>query len=343
MNSVEPTWHVDSKLRALRPHAVALLDLANERAWTTVHPVLLEQIRLRVAALIGNEPGLLRRSRLARDEGLTEAKIAQLATYYKSDQFSALESQCLTFAEQFVIDVSNMAGAEMAGLARHFAAEQYQEFVTALYVTEFTQRLELVAPALLGSLAADRIGSYATVDQPNAPVRKQYGPRGVTAALESYQEAVVLGNSLDPVTTEMVRLRCARTHGCRICKSLRLINARQVGVDEVMTAKIDFYEQSDLDERTKIALRITDAFITRPDTLTEAVISQAHASFAPEALAELCLDITKWSTQKIYVALGTDAADELPRNEQGVSFFSFDKYGRVVGFSPVPESIGTEK
>ncbi|CAM5401603.1 putative protein [Streptomyces alboniger] len=107
-----------------------------------------------------------------------------------------------------------------------------------------------------------------------------------------------------------------------------------------MTAKVDFYETSDLDERTKTVLRITDAFITRPDTLTDACVGQARAAFSPEELAELCLDITKWSTQKIYVSLGTDAADALPKNEEGVSFFGFGEDGSVAGFSATPEQAG---
>lgn len=104
--------------------------------------------------------------------------------------------------------------------------------------------------------------------------------------------------------------------------ALRLADARADGVDEAMTAKIDFYERSDLPERSKVALRITDAFILRPDLFFDA-----------EQLAELCLDITKWSTQKIHVALGTDGTDRLPINESGTSFFGFDDGGRVAGFS----------
>ena len=156
------------------------------------------------------------------------------------------------------------------------------------------------------------------------------------AALECYQEAVVRGTALDPVVTEMVRLRCARTHACRICQTLRLVDARDAGVDDAMTAKIDFYETSDLDERIKIALRITDAFITRPDMIAPAVIREARSMFTPAALLELCLDITKWSTQKIYVAQGTDGAHVLPKNAQGISFFTFDESGKVAGFRATP-------
>jgi len=338
MDSAERVWRIDSNLRALRPEAVELLEVANERAWAAVSPLLLEQIRLRVAALLGNRAGLLRRSATAREQGLTEAKIAQLASYHKSDQFSSTEKQCLAFAEQFLIDVSNITEADVAALAQHLDAAQCQEFVIALYVGECTQRLEIAASELFDTSAAQLADSAQVfAKKPGIEVAG-----GLAAALERYQEKVVLGTALDPVITEMVRLRCARTHGCRICKTLRLINAREVGVDDSMTAKIDFYEKSNLDERIKMALRITDAFITRPDTLTGAVSSGARSTFSPEALAELCLDITKWSTQKIYVALGTDTADALPKNADGLSFFSFDKEGRVAGFGPTSDATPTD-
>jgi hypothetical protein len=46
----------------------------------------------------------------------------------------------------------------------------------------------------------------------------------------------------------------------------------------------------------------------------------------------LCLDITKWSTQKIHVALGTDSADALPTNTAGVALFGFHDDGTVAGY-----------
>jgi hypothetical protein len=112
-----------------------------------------------------------------------------------------------------------------------------------------------------------------------------------------------------------------------------LDDARAAGVDETITAKIDFYETSDLAERHKHALRITDAFITRPDMLSEARLEQARSRFTPDELAEICFDITKWSTQKIHVALGQDSADALPTNEAGISYFSFDPNGHATAFS----------
>ena len=103
----------------------------------------------------------------------------------------------------------------------------------------------------------------------------------------------VLGDRLDIVTTELVRLRCGRTHQCRICQTLRLGSARDAGVDGAMTAKIDHYERSDLSEPHKLALRVTDAMILRPDLLSAETVSAALAEFGTETLFELCLDISK--------------------------------------------------
>ena len=103
-------------------------------------------------------------------------------------------------------------------------------------------------------------------------------------------------------------------------------------MDEDMTAKVDFYERSDLPERAKVALRVTDAFITQPSLLSGVVAGQARASFGPAELASLCLDITKWSTQKIKVALGTDGADQLVTDADGVALFGFDSSGQVTGY-----------
>ena len=158
--------------------------------------------------------------------------------------------------------------------------------------------------------------------------------RGLASLMSAYQDAVVRSTYLDPVTTELVRLRCARQHDCRVCQTLRLADAADLGLEADMAAKVDHYEQSDLAERHKVALRIVDAFIWLPSGITDNLVEQAHEHFTDAELAELLLDITKWSTQKIHVALGTDGADHLPVGSDGVSYFRFDESGRATGFSP---------
>jgi alkylhydroperoxidase family enzyme len=300
-------------LGEIRPEAVALLLAANECAVQTVDPNLLLLMRVRIDTLIGDGGFALR----TLSSGVGE--------------LTASQSVATAFAEQFIIDVSGITEADRESLAAHFPGESMREFVNALYILECTHRLSLVARMLLGD-GSDR--SEPLPLQTATTTADEH--RNIRQTLKDYQDAVVRGSDLDPVTTELVRLRCARTHNCRICQTLRLSDAHAAGADDTMTAKVDFYEASDLGESHKVALRITDALITRPDTLTQEIILSARAIYTPAQLAELCLDITKWSTQKIPVALGTDGADAVPKNERGVSFFGFDDLGQVTGYSAIP-------
>lgn len=169
--------------------------------------------------------------------------------------------------------------------------------------------------------------------EPRVPLGGDARPLGrdpeLVRLLAVYQDTVVRSRHLDAVTTELVRLRCARQHDCRICQTLRLSDAAAEGVDDSVTAKIDRYEASDLDERYKVALRIVDAMIWRPTEISDELVEQAHSCFSADEIAELLVDVTKWSTQKIHVALGTDGADRLPINDRGVAYFGFDESGRV--------------
>jgi len=149
----------------------------------------------------------------------------------------------------------------------------------------------------------------------------------LVGALAAYQDTVVRSRHLDAVTTELVRLRCARQHDCRICQTLRLTAAIDAGADDELTAKIDRYETSDLSERQKVALRIVDAFIWQPGGIDAALAAHARAHFTDDELAELLVDVTKWSTQKIHVMLGTDGIERLRTDERGRAYLSFTEDG----------------
>jgi AhpD family alkylhydroperoxidase len=323
-------WSLPRALSRLRPEACDLLVALNERTWQVGDPVLLELIRLRVAQLIGNPAALQVRCSYAA--AVPESKILALPDYPSSPLFSPAERDTLAFAEQFLIDVGGTTEDARAELIQHFGADGVRGVVSAIYVVEFTQRLQMIAARLLDddAPAPPAIGSPA-IGSP-AIGSPAFGDATPAVLLTAYQEAVVRCSELDAMTTELVRLRCARTHRCRICQTLRLADARAAGVDEAITAQIDFYEHSDLPDRAKVALRVTDSFITQPDILSVTVAEQARASFEPAELASLCLDITKWSTQKIHVALGTDGADGLETDDEGVAVFGFDETGRATGY-----------
>jgi AhpD family alkylhydroperoxidase len=313
-------WSLPRALSRLRPGACDLLMALNERVWQVGDPVLLELIRLRVAQLIGNPAALQMRCSYAA--AAPESKILALPDYPSSPLFSPAERDTLAFAEQFLIDVGGTTEDARAELIQHFGADGVRGVVSAIYVVEFTQRLQMIAARLLDDDAP----------APPATGSAAFGDTTPAGLLTAYQEAVVRGSELDAMTTELVRLRCARTHRCRICQTLRLADARAAGVDEAITAQIDFYEHSDLPDRAKVALRVIDSFITQPDILSDTVAEQARESFEQAELASLCLDITKWSTQKIHVALGTDGAEGLETDDEGVAVFGFDETGRATGY-----------
>ncbi len=152
-------------------------------------------------------------------------------------------------------------------------------------------------------------------------------------SLAAYQESVVRSGHLDPTTTELVRLRCARQHDCRICQTLRLADAVLAGVDDSVTSAIDAYETSDLPERHKVALRLVDAMIWKPTSIDDRLAADLHRHFTDDEIAELLVDVTKWSTQKIHVALGTDGAEHLPKDAAGRTYLSFAGDGSVASMS----------
>jgi AhpD family alkylhydroperoxidase len=339
--TTEVAWALPGALSRLRPEACGLLTALNERTWQAGDPVLLELVRVRVAQLIGNPAAARVRCAYAAAAAGPEldAKVAALPAYPHSPLFSAAERDVAAFTEQFVIDVGGTTQEMRASLAGRSGTDGARALVTAIFVVEFTQRLQLVAARLLGDAGVPAAGSSGA-DSSGADSSAAGSGAGSCAALDgsptglldAYQAAVVRDSALDPVTTELVRLRCARTHHCRICQTLRLADARAAGADEAMTAQVDWYERSNLPERAKVALRITDAFITRPDLLSDATAEQARTLLGPVQLASLCLDITKWSTQKIHVALDTDGADTLVTDADGVALFGFDSSGHPTGY-----------
>lgn len=116
--------------------------------------------------------------------------------------------------------------------------------------------------------------------------------------------------------------------------SLRLGVARRSGLDDTMAAKVDDYEASDIPEHQKVALRLADAYLRWPGGIDEPLRRQVFAHFTPAQAVEILLDVSKWSTQKLPVALGLDA----PVNPDGLALFDFDNEGRVIWGGPIAPS-----
>src|SRR3954453_22398260 len=108
--------------------------------------------------------------------------------------------------------------------------------------------------------------------------------------------------------------------------SLRLTVARQDGLDETMAAKIDRFESSDLPERHKVALRLAEALMTLPASISPVLREQAREHFSDQEVLELTLDVMKWNYQKVPVALGIDA-EVVPGR---LADLQFDRDGRPI-------------
>jgi hypothetical protein len=149
-------------------------------------------------------------------------------------------------------------------------------------------------------------------------------------AMNAFAAAAVRAQGIDPLISELVRLRCAQVHDCRLCGSLRLAGALDMGLDEEMTAKIARYETSDFSDAAKAALRLCDTIILTPSAAGPELRAELRRHFTEEQIAELCIDVMKWSHQKLLVSLRLESP---PWDETTV--LSFDEAGDPVIGGPV--------
>lgn len=149
------------------------------------------------------------------------------------------------------------------------------------------------------------------------------------ASVDALSAAAVRADAVDPLITELVRLRCAHVHDCRRCGALRLEEAAAAGLDEEMAAKVADYEASDLGPAAIAALRLCDAIILVPGAADAELRAELAEHFTPAQVAELCLDVVKWSYQKVLVALRLEAPDW-----ESTATLSFDADGAAVVGGP---------
>ena len=119
---------------------------------------------------------------------------------------------------------------------------------------------------------------------------------------------------LDALTSEVVRLRGAAQHNCRLCKSLRETTALDAGGSETLYGDIEHFEASALlTDRHKAALRYVDALIWSPGHIDRGIAAGVRAHFSDVEAVELTFDVMRNASNKVAVALGGDA----PRVEHG--------------------------
>ena len=210
-------------------------------------------------------------------------------------------SDATAFAEQMVVDVaSTTTDVRTAGLAELGASAP--AFVLAVWTEDMSIRA--------GAAWREMFGEEWRL----VPTSGESDP---WVAQERFLLEVAKLSTLDPVTSELVRLRGARAHDCRLCQSRRSVSA----IDQA--GRSDLFDERDpsgISDAQALALQVVDAFVWRPIRWPSGLGARAVDALGPAAATELTLDIVRNAANKMAVAFGADG----PQVETGVEYYDID-------------------
>lgn len=231
------------------------------------------------------------------------------------DGTSDREAVVTAFAEQFATDVSGIGRHQRKQFVSTFGDKAFR-VVVAIFIADFV-------PRVWAGLEALGMGKPGNGGTPNW----DHDSDPIDALLNGFVPSVARLRSLDPVLTEVVRLRGAVQHNCRLCKSRRDETALDAGGSESMYAEIEQYEKSEqLSKGQKAALRYVDALIWTPSRISSDVVAGVRHYFTEDEAFELTLDVMRNACNKIMVALGADAAQV----SEGTQLMRIDADGQTV-------------
>ena len=231
------------------------------------------------------------------------------------DEATEADRVVAAFAEQFAIDVSGIGENQRKRLSVTLGDNAFRT-VVAIFIADFVPRVWAGCEAL----GLGRPGHCSVVEW-------DHEADPVDALLNGFAPAVARLRELDPVTTEIVRLRGAIQHNCRLCKSLRDDNALDAGGSEELYGQIERYESAEgLTDAQKAALRYVDALIWSPARIEADVAAAVRRHFSEKQVWELTLDVMRNACNKIAVSLGADA----PRVASGTERYSIGHDGQPV-------------
>jgi alkylhydroperoxidase family enzyme len=225
------------------------------------------------------------------------------------------ETVVAAFAEQFTVDVTGISENQRGQFVSALGKNAFR-VVVAIFIADFV-------PRVWAGLAALGMGKPGNGGEP----AWDHDTDPIGALLNDFVPAVARMRALDPVTTEVVRLRGATQHNCRLCKSLRDSNALDAGGSETMYGDIERYESSErLSDMHKAALRYVDALIWTPSRIDAEVAAGVRMHFSEDAAFELTLDVMRNASNKIAVSLAADG----PRVPEGTELYRIDADGQTV-------------
>jgi hypothetical protein len=210
-------------------------------------------------------------------------------------------SDAMAFAEQMVVDVASMTpDVRAAGLAELGA--HAPGFVLAVWTEDMMIRAGTAWREMFGE------------EWRPIPTSAETDP---WVAHERFLLDVAKLAALDPVTSELVRLRGARAHDCRLCQSRRSVSA----ID--LAGRSDLFDDSDpsgISDTQALTLQVVDAFVWQPIQWPPGLGERIVEALGAVAATELILDIVRNAANKIAVAFEVDD----PQVESGVEYYDID-------------------
>lgn len=274
----------------------------------------MDELLTPLVALSGGRIGTLVRYVCAQTLGLPPLPAEATVDGPQSDA----EAVVAEFAEQFSTDVS-MIGDEQRSRIWSELGDTTFGVVVQMYVADFVPRVR----AGLESLGVGQ--EY--LDWASGPVSWDHTGDLSDAVFNGFLPTVARMRALDPLTAEVVRLRGAAQHNCRLCKSLRETTALDAGGSESLYDDIGHFENSTLlTDAHKAALRYVDALVWSPAHIDRNVSAGVRANFSDNEAVELTFDVMRNASNKVAVALAGDA----PRVEEGTERYLLDADGQTV-------------
>lgn len=232
----------------------------------------------------------------------------------RSAETSDADPAVTEFAEQFCVDVSAITDTQRARLQQALGDKAF-DAVVQMYIGDLVPRVRAGLEAVGVEVSWPATISWDRTSHP------------ADALFNGFMPAVARLRSLDPVTSEVVRLRGAAQHNCRLCKSLRETTALDAGGSESLYDDIERFEESRrLSEAQKAALRYVDALIWSPANIDTEVAAGVRRHFTDAQTIELTLDVMRNAGNKIAVSLAADA----PRVAEGTERYLLNADGQTV-------------
>ncbi len=210
-------------------------------------------------------------------------------------------SDAARFGGQMVVDVASMTpDVRAAGLAE--LGTEAALFVLALWTEDMTIRAAAAWREMLGDAWE--------------PIPK-WTPHDPWTAHQKFLLEVAKLGTLDPVTSELVRLRGARAHNCRLCQSRRNVSAVESASGGAL---FDERDPQGISATQALTLEVVDTFVWQPLRWPPGLGHQVADLLGAAAATELTLDIVRNAANKIAVAFGADT----PRVQHGIEYYDID-------------------